>query len=213
MEKFGGLVSYKVNEDGSKSPYEINIGYYDALKGTWLGDDCWQVARFLLAQTLMIGLRGIPAIYIHSLLATPNYLAGVEQTGRARTINRRRWQREELDKWLADEQSDQAIVFNELRRRLKIRRAQPAFHPDARQEVLYLGEHLFGFWRVSLDGQQKLFAVHNLTDQERTLYLDGALDGQFVGRWVGLLTGEVVTSERAVIELPPYHVLWLVQEG
>ena len=74
-------------------------------------------------------------------------------------------------------------------------------------------EHLFGFWRHSLDGQQRLFAVHNLTDQPRNLYLDGALDGQFAGRWVGLLTGEVVTSRRAQIELPPYHVLWLVQQS
>ncbi len=212
MEKFGGLISYKANADGSKSPYEINIGYFDALKGTWLGDDCWQVARLLLAQTLMLGLRGIPALYIHSLLATPNDHAGVEQTGRARSINRRRWQRGELDELLADEQSSQAIVFNELRRRLRIRREQPAFHPDARQEVLHLGEHLFGFWRVSLDSRQSLFAVHNLTDQPRNLYLDGALDGQFEGRWVGLLTGEVVTSKRAQIELPPYHVLWLVQQ-
>jgi len=212
MEKFGGLVSYKANADASKSPYEINIGYFDALKGTWIGDDCWQIARFLLAQTLMLGLRGIPALYIHSLLATPNDHTGVAQTGRARSINRRRWQRVELDDLLADAQSNQAIVFNELRRRLRIRREQPAFHPDARQEVLHLGEHLFGFWRVSLDSRQRLFAVHNLTDQPRNLYLDGALDGQFEGRWVGLLTGEVVTSERAQIELPPYHVLWLVRE-
>ena len=212
MEKFGGKVSYKANPDGSCSPYEINIGYFDALRGTWLGNDSWQIARFLLAQTLMLGLRGIPAIYIHSLLATPNYYAGVEQTGQARAINRRRWQREELDQLLADPQSEQTIVLNELRRRLKIRREQPAFHPDGRQEVIFLGDFLFGFRRISPDGQQKIFAVHNLTDQSRNLYLDGALDGQFEGRWVGLLTGEIVTCERAVIELPPYHVLWLARE-
>ena len=212
MEKFGGLISYKNNPDGSKSPYEINIGYFDALKGTWLGEDCWQIGRFLLAQTLMFGLRGIPALYIHSLLATPNDYAGVEKTGRARSINRRCWQLEELESVLADQQSNQAIVFTELRRRLQIRNEQPAFHPDARQEILHLGEHLFGFWRTSLDGQQRIFAVHNLTDQPRKLYLDSALDGQFTGRWVGLLTGEVVTSQRAQIELPPYHVLWLAQE-
>lgn len=212
MEKFGGKVSYKANPDGSRSPYEINIGYFDALRGTWLGNDSWQLGRFLLAQTLMLGLRGIPAVYIHSLLATPNYYAGVEETGQARAINRRRWRREELDQLLADPQSDQAIVFNELRRRLKIRREQPAFHPDGRQEVIFLGDYLFGFWRISPDGQQKIFAVHNLTDQSRNLYLDGALDCQFEGRWVGLLTGEVVTCERAVIELPPYHVLWLAQQ-
>ncbi|WP_321368146.1 sugar phosphorylase [uncultured Desulfuromusa sp.] len=212
MEKFGGMISYKGNGDGSKSPYEINIGYFDALKGTWLGDDCWQLARFLLAQTLMIGLRGIPALYIHSLLATPNYHEGVEKTGRPRTINRRCWQQKDLDLLLGDEESNQAKIFYELRRRLQIRREQPAFHPDGRQEVLYLGEYLFGFWRFSPDGKQKIFAVHNLTEQPRNLYVDGALDGQFSGRWIGLLTGEVVTSERAVINLPPYHVLWLAQQ-
>lgn len=212
MEKFGGMISYKNNADGSKSPYEMNIGYFDALKGTWLGDDCWQIARFLLAQTLMMGLRGIPALYIHSLLATPNYDAGVEQTGRARTINRRRWQHEELADVLSDAESDQSIVLAELKRRLGIRKLQPAFHPDARQEILHLGEYLFGFWRISLDGAQRIFAVHNLTDRVRKLYLDGALDGQFAGRWVGLLTGEIVTAERAMIELPPYHVLWLARQ-
>ncbi len=212
MEKFGGLISYKKNADGSKSPYEINIGYFDALKGTWMGEDCWQIARFLLAQTLMIGLRGIPALYLHSLLATPNYTEGVERSGRARTINRRSWQLADLEEILADEQSPQTIVFNELRRRLKIRREQPAFHPDAKQEILYLGESLFGFWRTSLDGQQRIFAVHNLTDQPHILYLDEALDNQFPGRWVGLLTGELVTSERGMIGLPPYHVLWLAKE-
>ncbi|SHJ28438.1 sucrose phosphorylase [Malonomonas rubra DSM 5091] len=213
MEKFGGMVSYKANTDGSKSPYEINISYFDALKGTWMGDDCWQIARFLLAQTLMMGLRGIPAVYIHSLLATANDHEGVEQTGRARSINRRRWQQKVLAELLGDTDSDQSIVFSELKRRLAIRREQPAFHPDARQEILHLGEYLFGFWRTSLDGKQRVFAVHNLTDQVRKLYLDGALDGQFEGRWVGLLTGEVVTAERAVVELPPYHVLWLAQES
>ncbi len=212
MENFGALISYKNNADGSKSPYEINITYFDALKGSWLGEDCWQIARFLLAQTLMLGLRGIPALYIHSLLATPNDTAGVDQTGRARRINRRRWQWDELKELLNDDQSPQAIVFNELRRRLRIRREQAAFHPDAKQEILPLGDSLFGFWRTSLDGKQRIFAVHNLTDQPRQLYLDAALDGQFPGRWVGLLTGEVVTSERAVIDLPPYHVLWLAPE-
>ena len=209
MEKFGGRISYRRNSDGSKTPYEINISYFDALKGTWLTEDSWQIARFLLAQTLMLGLRGVPALYIHSLLATPNDHAGVERTGRARMINRHRWDLENLEELLSDRQSNQSLVFNELCRRIRIRRHQPAFHPDARQEILFLGEHLFGFWRYSLDGSQRILAVHNLTDQLRNLYLDGALDGQLPGRWTGLLTGEEVTGSQGLIKLPPYHVLWL----
>lgn len=211
MESFGGRVSYRSHGDGEKSVYEINITYFDALKGTWIGQDSWQLARFMLAQTLMLGLRGIPALYIHSLLATENDIEAVEESGRARMINRHRWDADELDRRLADETTNQALVLNELKRRIAIRRQQPAFHPDARQEILFLGEHLFGFWRQSLDGRQKILAVHNLTDTERILYLDAALDGQLPGRWVGLLTGEAVSSGQAMIKLPPYHVLWLAQ--
>ena len=31
--KYGGVVSYKDNGDGTKSPYELNINYQDALAG------------------------------------------------------------------------------------------------------------------------------------------------------------------------------------
>lgn len=212
MERFGGRISYRSHADGSKSAYEINISYFDALKGTWMGQDSWQIARFLLAQTLMLGLRGIPAVYIHSLLATENDHQAVAASGRARLINRHKWDASKLEILLNDDGSNQAIIFNELRRRIKIRKQQKSFHPDGRQEILFLGESLFGFWRYSLDGCQRILAVHNLTDQERCLYLDGVLDGQLQGRWVGLLTGEIVCSGQKIIKLPPYHVLWLMQE-
>ncbi|MEM7594479.1 MAG: sugar phosphorylase, partial [Cyanobacteria bacterium P01_A01_bin.83] len=90
MEQFGGKISMRSKPDGSQSPYEINISLFDALKGTAKGEDEWQIERFLCSQTIMMALEGIPAIYIHSLLATPNNYAGLEQTGRNRTINRYR---------------------------------------------------------------------------------------------------------------------------
>ncbi len=211
MEKFGGMISYRSRDDGSKSAYEINITYFDALKGTWMGEDSWQIARFLLAQTLMMALRGIPALYIHSLLATPNDYEGVEKSGRARMINRHCWDEDRLKALLDDPTSTQSIVFNELRRRTSIRTAQPAFHPDARQELVHLGDSLFAFWRQSLDGKQRILAVHNLTDQLRILYLGDALKGPLQGEWIGLLTGEEVVGDQGEISLPPYHVLWLTQ--
>ncbi len=213
MEKFGGMISYRTNNDGTKSAYEINITYFDALKGTWIGEDSWQVARFLLAQTLMLGLRGVPAFYIHSLLATPNDYAGVEKGGRARLINRHRWDLDELEPLLGDFDSSQAIVFNELRRRIKIRKQQKAFHPDARQQIIHLGDQICGFWRTSLDGEEKVLCVHNMTDKMLPLYLEGPLEESLSGRWLGLLTGEEVNGLQSLVQLPPYQVLWLKKVG
>lgn len=211
MESFGGRISYRNREDGSKSAYEINITYFDGLKGTWIGRDSWQLARFLLAQSVMLALRGIPAFYIHSLLATENDNAAVERERRSRLINRHKWSAVELDKLLKTEGSNQQLVLGELTRRIKIRKAQKAFHPDARQEILFLGDSLFGFWRESLDGDQRILAVYNLTDQKRDFFLRDVL-GDSDENWRGLLTGEHVVPGQDFIDLPPYHVLWLTPE-
>ena len=62
-----GFVSYKNNPDGTKSPYELNISYFDALSNP-LGDESedTQIARFLAAHSIMLALRGLPGIYFHS---------------------------------------------------------------------------------------------------------------------------------------------------
>ncbi|MDZ7827088.1 MAG: hypothetical protein U5R48_15005 [Gammaproteobacteria bacterium] len=100
---FGGFASMRALEDGTDRPYELNVSLFDVLRGTLAGEDALQVPRFLASQVLMLSLQGIPALYLHSLLATSNDLDGVERTGRLRSINRRRWQLEELDPVLAGE--------------------------------------------------------------------------------------------------------------
>ena len=67
--------------DGQQHPYEMNIALYDAMQGTVDGPDAFQRNRFICSQTIMMSLEGIPAFYIHSLLATPNDHDGVETTG------------------------------------------------------------------------------------------------------------------------------------
>ncbi|MEC7377955.1 MAG: sugar phosphorylase, partial [Pseudomonadota bacterium] len=117
MESFGGKVSFRRTPDGRDQPYEINIALYDALQGTAeSGRDHWQLPRFLCAHTIMLALEGIPAFYIHSLLATENDLARVEHTGRLRSINRSQWQLDELEEKLADPLSHHGKAFAELKR-------------------------------------------------------------------------------------------------
>lgn len=207
VERFGGQVSTRKTADGERV-YELNICLFDAFKGTFAGPDDWQFERFLCSQTIMMGLEGIPAFYIHSLLATRNDLKGVEKTGRKRSINRHRWNDEELRKRLANPESIQSRVLRELCRRIRLRSNQPAFDPSATQFTLILQSGLFGFWRQSTDRQQSIFAVHNITAEPIELTLDD-LNLISTDRWWDLLTGDEVTAIYGSIPIKPYQCLWL----
>ena len=124
MRSFGAQISMRSKADGSESPYEINISLFDACQGTAKGPDQWQIERFICSQTVMMSLEGIPAFYIHSLLATPNDIEGMEATGHNRSINRHCWEKERLDALLSDPASPQAVVLAELSRLIRIRRQQ-----------------------------------------------------------------------------------------
>jgi sucrose phosphorylase len=190
---------------GGETPYEINITYFDALKGTHQGIDRWQVPRFICAQTVMLALQGIPALYIHSMTATPNDYAGVERSGRTRTINRHVWQLEELQRLLQDGTTPQAEIFDELRRR--IRRRQPAFHPESDQQTLDLGRDLFVVWRIAK--YQRILAVNNMTDREQALLLPPHPCQQPGGVWQGRSGGRVYGAADRHIILKPYQSAWL----
>ncbi|WP_280571155.1 alpha-amylase family glycosyl hydrolase, partial [Chromohalobacter sp. 296-RDG] len=130
MHRFGGYVSMKANADGKDTPYEVNITYFDALRGTRRGADPWQVERFLCSQHLMLALQGVPGIYFHCLTATLNDHEGVERSGQLRTINRRRWEKKALDELLDSRNTPTREVFMALRRRLRLRAQEPCFHPE-----------------------------------------------------------------------------------
>ncbi len=209
MESFGGKVSFRRTPDGRDQPYEINIALYDALQGTAeSGRDHWQLPRFLCAHTIMLALEGIPAFYIHSLLATENDLARVEHTGRLRSINRSQWQLDDLEEKLGDPLSHHGKAFAELKRLIAIRRKQPAFHPNATQFTLHLGLKLFGFWRQSMRRDQSIFCIHNISDQLQEVALS---DINLIGtdRWQDLISGLRIDDLSGSLTLKPYQSVWL----
>lgn len=207
MHQFGGYVSMKANPDGQDTPYEINISYFDALRGTRTGSDQWQIERFLCSQTLMMSLQGIPAFYLQSLIATPNDLAGVERTGRLRSINRKVWSWQELSPVMSDTRHPSHIVSQELNRRIGVRKTLSAFHPYARQRVEDFGSALFV---VRRDGTgERVYAVFNVTSVEQTLSLDQLLAGRPVGElWDAI--GETAYLGDDHLVLQAYQCVWLV---
>ena len=194
----------KRNTDGSESPYELNITYFDAVSDPEATDIDDQVHRFLAGQALMLSLKGIPGIYFHSLVGTPNNHEGVRQTGRARTINRRKFQREELDSILDNPHSPQAQVLAGYRRMLAIRRNQPAFHPDASQQVIQTDiPALVALIRESTNPAQKLLVLANLGPQPASVNVQSLIGTQ---PQRDLLSRDDVGPS---ITLAPHHVAWL----
>ncbi len=208
VRRNGGLISTRTTPDGGEAPYELNITFFDALRGTFGGDDAFHIDRYLASQTIVMALEGIPAFYIHGLLATPNDLDGVEKTGINRAINRHRWHYPELQALLDDPESASRIVLDELKRRLVIRGRQPAFHPNATQFTLQLDDRVFGIWRQSLDRDQSVFALHNVSNE--TVEIDpvsiNLIDADV---WTDLLSGEPVAAVSEPVILAPYQCRWI----
>jgi len=212
VRSFGGEVSMRALPGGGQSPYELNITWFEAMKGTFAGEDGHQVARFLASQTLVMALEGIPAFYIHALLATPNDREAVEKTGHNRAINRHRWDYGRLQALLEEPESDQHVVLQEMLRRIGIRRRQRAFHPNATQFTLQLDERVFGLWRQSLDRDQSIFALHNVSAE--TVEIDPLAINLIEGEeWVDLLSGERVEPSGGPIGFAPYQCRWITNRG
>jgi len=211
VKERGGRVSMKANADGSNSPYELNITYLDALSIP--GDEERGVARFLCSQALVLAFRGMPAIYFHSLVGTPNDQEGLAGSGQNRRINRKKYAREELEAALASKEGWQARIFARLTTWMKRRQDHPAFHPDGAMEVLDLGPDLFGFVRTSPLGNERILCLFNFTSRpvERTWKSIFPPFAESVSRRELLSNRLIKTGPRRKVTIPPFYALWVVE--
>jgi sucrose phosphorylase len=208
----GGFVSYKHNPDGSQSPYELNINYFDALSDPAGGEPLEvQAARFLAAQAVMLSLVGVPGIYFHSLLGSRGWPAGAAQTGRPRSINREKLARAELERELADAGSLRRRVLDGYARMLRARSRSAAFHPYGNQQVIECGPAIFALLRVPPAGGERVLCLHNVTARPQAVALDWT--GTVGGRTRrDLISREVYGIGQGALSLEPYQVLWLAED-
>jgi len=210
MADFGGYISWRALADHVNRPYEINISLFDALQGTLAhGPDQWQEQRFICAHTIMLALEGIPAFYIHSLLATRNDYEKLKNSNNNRAINRHNWDVDTLLELLAED-SHHARIYRELKELIAIRRQQPAFHPNASQTVLHLGDAIFAFWREDPEHQQSVYSLSNVTDQPQMINV-ADINLTPSGLWEDLLSNTVIDNNAsdAPLQLQPYQTIWL----
>lgn len=188
----GGEVSMAATPSGPR-PYELNTTMWSALADVD-GDAELDLARFLAAHTLMLSVRGVPALYVHSVLGSPNFEELRTATGRARSLNRGRLTEAEVDTILAEDEIRAAVVSG-IRARLRARQGHPAFHPEAAQAVVDIGPEVVALRRTAADGRE-LVAVHNVTRHEVDVDLPDGVD---------LLTGAPAVGG----PLRPYECRWI----
>ena len=111
-----------------------------------------------------------------------------------------------------NDKNPENYLFNELRRRIRIRRKQEAFHPNATQLTLHFGSSIFAFWRESINRKQCIFAINNISDKSQKISL---LELNLIGTesWTDLLTDKKFTANDNSITLEPYQSLWISNES
>ena len=208
VKEFGGVISNRKKPDGTETVYELNIALLDAMKGTFKGIDHMQVERFIACHAIMLSLEGIPAFYIHSVLGTTNDYELMKKNSQNRSINRKSWDINEIKNKLLDDKSINNQVYKSIINLIKIRKKQPAFHPNAIQFTFNLGKNFFGIWRQSLDKKQSIFSVTNVTNIFQYLDLTelNLIESE---KWWDLISSKDIDDIKSTIAIKAYQTVWI----
>lgn len=212
VERLGGRISWKRNSDGTESPYELNITYFDLLAENSQEVTELHIARFLSSQAIMLAMRGMPAVYFNSLLGARNDADGMAQTGQNRTINRQKWDADPLAAMLADPDRHHQRIFSAYTHLLRTRRAHRAFHPDGDQRILMLGDALFALLRVSPKGDETMLCITNFRRQPITICpAECGVGWTRKTRLCDIIANRTQPAQEAEWTLDAYQTIWLTQ--
>lgn len=208
IRKKGGFVSEKQNPNGSLSPYELNITYFDAFRGK-NGKQSLQEKRYICSQIIAMSLQGVPGLYFHNLTATRNNLKGVSITGRYRTINRRKWGFDELMDELNDPDTNTSRIYSRMKEIIAKRWQHPAFHPFGGQKVYSIDDRFFCIERWDPDNTERILVIANVTNDIVELNLtDQELPFKPEKKYNDILTGKGINSEEKLY-IESYSVVWV----
>ncbi len=196
-EKHRGKVSYKNNEDGTQSPYELNCNYIDLLSHE-SEDDEIRIKKMILTQAIMLAMPGVPGVYFHSLVGSRNYYKGVSESGINRRINREKLSLENLAKDLGDSVNLRHKVFLSYKQLLKVRTKEKAFYPFGFAEYLDVdNDKIFIIKRGYKN--ETIYTIYNFSNSQTQI--DALAPNVY-----NLLGNVELTQKYWVIE--PYNFYW-----
>jgi sucrose phosphorylase len=208
----GALISYRGNPEGGRSPYEINTTWFSALNREDSDEPLsTQVNRFIASRAVALVLKGVPGIYLPSLVGTRNDTEAIVTGQDARSINRGTIDIQMIRKKSENPDSLTSRIFVRFGELIRLRTQSKAFHPNATQEILDLCPSVFSVLRRSCDEREVILALINVSNLKREVRIPlRQLAGLSVS-WRDLIGGQVQKVEREglVVLLDPYQVRWL----
>ena len=212
----GALVSFKMGQDRNQEPYEINSTWWSAINGDDCGEDiASQVKRFIASRSIALVLKGVPGVYAHGVIGTPNDHELAKKTQHSRDVNRGIIESSTAAKDLQDPKSKLSHIRRDLSKINLVRTNQRAFHPRGRQRILSVSPHVFAVVRIAPDEKQRIVAVTNVTGRETVVEIPVSDLGVRENRWHDLVGDKewVVEENSLKVCLQPYDVVWLKPSG
>ncbi len=204
LKKNGSKFSYRKVKDKSKKVYEANITVFDALKKSdYDSNGKFFLERYVSAHSIMISFEGIPALYFNSLFGKSNDEAKYVITGNNRDVNRYKWNYKNISKKLDNKNSKQSIFYHKISNLLSVKRKQKAFHPNAARHNMNLGSKIFSFKRVSINKEQTIICISNLSSKIQRVNLN-----KIYYNWKNLIGPKIEIKNKLLI-VKPFETIWL----
>ena len=208
-EKRGGLVSHRRMSNGQDQPYELNISWWSAMSNCGSDITLFQFERFLLSQVFTLSLKGVPALYLPSILASPNDIDTFRKTGQRRDLNREKFEANKLLVLLKNFDSPASKNISYLSHIIKVRSRLSSFHPEAYMKCLYTNiENIVVIKRGLKD--ESVYVICNFSEKYLNLSILNDINSIELSankRLIDNITGSLINADK--LELKPYQVVWV----
>jgi sucrose phosphorylase len=208
-EKRGGLVSHRRLSNGDDQPYELNISWWSAMSNEGSDNTVFQFERFLLSQLFTLSIKGVPAFYLPSVLASPNDIDSFRKTGQRRDLNREKFEANQLLDVLKNFDSPASKNISYLTHIVKVRSRLKAFHPEASMKCISTNIANCIILQRGLD-EDIVYVICNLSNKFLSispLNQINSLELTPEKRLLDNITGSYFNTD--TFKLNPYQVVWL----
>jgi len=155
-----------------------------------------------LKKNKIVGITGLDTRSLTNFIRDKGAPKGTISNNK-RDLNRYKWNKIKLDKFLKDKKSKQKIYYDHITNLLKIRIKQKAFHPNASMQCISFGKKILAFKRISLDKKQTIICITNLSSMTQRTHLD-----KVYHNWNNLI-GSKIKVNNSLLILKPFETIWL----